>query len=379
MAAGTVSGHSAQRGLTLIELMVSVAIGMVVVGAVTYLYVGSKGAYRGNESQARIQEAGRFALDAMTRDVRRTGALGCGSLASVATTGQVNVTVVPPSTTTVDPTRLLVDTVSGQPIRIQGFSPAAYTPLPATAPTGWTPPAGAPAYWGGDVLQLQIAGGLPARMSASPDTAAGNITIATNALPNSTALNFNQNDYALVADCSSAAIFKVSSAPTVTTAPTTLLSYVSGGGVPALPTISLNSFPTVQHFDQVTYYLGKLPAAVSPAFPKAALYRYSLVTGVADEVAGNVEDMDIVYGVDTGGTGAAGTFYHAPNVPDWTKVISVRVSIVAIGDQQGAALPGQPVALRGTDPNPVPTSAPAGDTRLRQVFTATAVLRDRIQ
>ena len=72
-----------QLGLTLIELMVSIVIGLAVVGAVTYVYVGSRGAYRGNESLARVQEAGRFGLDSITRDVRRSGALGCGSLVSV--------------------------------------------------------------------------------------------------------------------------------------------------------------------------------------------------------------------------------------------------------------------------------------------------------
>ena len=76
MAVRQSSPRRAQRGLTLIELMISIAIGLVVIGAVTYMYVGSKGAYRGNESVARIQEAGRFALDSITRDIRRTGALG---------------------------------------------------------------------------------------------------------------------------------------------------------------------------------------------------------------------------------------------------------------------------------------------------------------
>jgi hypothetical protein len=51
-----------------------------------------------------------------------------------------------------------------------------------------------------------------------------------------------------------------------------------------------------------------------------------------------------------------------------------------VGDQLGAAPANVPVALRGTvDPNPTPTATAAPDTRLRQVFTATAALRDRIQ
>ena len=370
----------APRGLTLIELMISIAIGLVVVGAVSYLYLGSKGAYRGNESLARVQEAGRFALDAVARDIRRTGALGCGSLASISTAAAVNVSVIPTNTTTaVDPTKLLVSAGSAQPIPIQGFAPAAYAPLPVAAPAVWAPPPGAPAYWGGDVLQLQISAGLPARVKAGPDPATGTVTIADNSLPNSAALNFNPGDYALLADCSSAAIFQVG--------PTTpagsgayALSYQTASGIPPLPPISVNTYPTVQHFDQVTYFLGKVPNSASANVPAglSALYRYSMSSGQAEEIASNVEDLDVVYGVDTTGSGAAGTFVHAGAVPDWSKVVSVRVSILAVGDQIGAAPAAAQYALRGPD-NGLPAPQPAPDTRLRQVFTATAVLRDRLQ
>jgi len=93
----------------------------VVVGAVTYLYVGSRGAYRGNEGLARIQE-GRFAIDSITRDIRRSGALGCGSRLSASNGLAIQVKM----------------SVSrwwrGAANAIQGFAPANYTPLPATAP-----------------------------------------------------------------------------------------------------------------------------------------------------------------------------------------------------------------------------------------------------
>ena len=62
-------------------------------------------------------------------------------------------------------------------------------------------------------------------------------------------------------------------------------------------------------------------------------------------------------------------------------MVSVRVSLLAVGDQLGAASAAAQYALRGADPNPMPTPSLAAtpDTRLRQVFTATAVLRDRLQ
>jgi type IV pilus assembly protein PilW len=189
---GRFAVHRAQLGLTLIELMISITIGLVVVGAVTYVYVGSKGAYRGNESVARIQEAGRFALDSIARDIRRAGALGCGSTTSITPGQPVTMFVAAPVALPVGPANA-----------IQGFAPTAYNPLPvptATQPAGWTAPTGFP-YWGGDVLQLQIATGAPVRVTTTPDTAAGTITIADNTTP-SGAANFKQSDYALLANCS---------------------------------------------------------------------------------------------------------------------------------------------------------------------------------
>jgi type IV pilus assembly protein PilW len=361
-----------QVGLTLIELMISVVIGLVVVGGVTYLYVGSKGAYRGNESLARIQEAGRFALDSITRDIRRAGALGCGSLASITTNQPVVASVlvpftvfIPPSTG-IDPAKLTVDP-TGSPIPIVGFAPSQYSPYPATKPSGWappnvgTPPAPAPLYWGGDILQLQIASGVPARMSQGVDAANAKITIIDNTS------NFSKNDYALLADCSSAAVFQITN--TAGTGPVALTYATSATTLP--PSISVNTFPTVQHFDQVTYYVGQVSGT-----NRTALYRYSMSRGTVEEVVDNVEDMDVSYGIGANGA-ISGAFQHANTMAaaDWPNVISVRVSLLAVGDQFGAAPAAQTFALHGT--GALATTAP--DTRLRQVFSASTALRDRLQ
>lgn len=366
-----------QLGLTLVELMVSVTIGLLVVGAVTYLYVGSKGAYRGNESVARIQEAGRFALDSITRDVRRSGALGCGTMASIAPNQPVTITVAAPVTLAVGPANA-----------IRGFSPSAYTPLPTAQPAAWTAPTGAPLYWGGDILQLQTASGTPVRVTATPDTTNGKIQISDNRVPNSTAANFNQNDYALLANCSAATVLQITGNPVVPTATqNATLGFAQAGGV--VPPISSSgpgvftptSYPTLQHFDQVTYYVGKVPNS-NPV--QAALYRYSASSGNAEELVENIEDMDVVYGVDTAcqATPTACNFVHANNVIDWTKVVSVRVSVIAVGDQSGVAPAAQSLLFHGSDPNPTPANATAWtapDTRLRQIYVASAALRDRLQ
>jgi len=365
--------HS-QRGLTLIELMISVAIGLVVVGAVTYLYIGSRGAYRGNEALARIQDAGRFALDAIARDTRRAGALGCGSIASVAGQGPVNVNMIA--------TGLAVD-ASGQPVPITGFIPASYASVPTTAPTGFTAPAGFP-YWGGDVLQLQIGSGVPVRVTAV-DTTGGTITVANNTAPSSSAPNFNTPNYAVLANCSAAAVFQVSGSPSA--GASAVLAYSPASAVVPLATsgrfsLSVDTYPTVQHFDQVTYYIGIVPHSVSTTFPNglSALYRYSLSSGgPPEELVENVEDMDVSFGVDTTPTDnvVSADVYEKADVVTaagaWPNVVSVRVSLIAVGDQPGAAPAPQTLTLHAG------TAWTAPDTRLRQIFSGTAALRDRLQ
>jgi type IV pilus assembly protein PilW len=361
----------------LIELMVSIVIGLMVVAAVTYLYIGSRGAYRGNESLARIQESGRFALDSIARDVRRAGALGCGSAASVGTGGAVVFKVVAP----------LALTPALTPIN--GFAPASYSTLPAT---GWTAPAGSPAnYYAGDVLTLQIGSGAPVRVTGTPDAVAATIPIAHNA-----GGNFKQNDMALIANCSAATVFKVVNAPGATTGAAVLQWSATGGAVPGLDnsgsgvaSFAFDSYATVQHFDQVTYFVGVDPRTILAPYTngRPALYRYSTNTNSTEELVENVEDLDIVYGIDTtpgDNVVSADVYKHAgliTNPADWANVVSVRVSVLTVGDQFGAAPAGQQVLFR-TDPTILNATAPqafvAPDTRLRQNFTATAALRDRL-
>ena len=67
------------RGVSLVEIMVSLALGLVLVGGVFSLYLSSHQTFRHHESLARLQESGRFALELMTREIREAGLTPCGS------------------------------------------------------------------------------------------------------------------------------------------------------------------------------------------------------------------------------------------------------------------------------------------------------------
>lgn len=74
------NSRACQKGLSLVELMISLALGLLIVLAVTYVFAGSRTNYRHQEAFSAVQESGRIALEVLTRDVRMAGYPGCGNL-----------------------------------------------------------------------------------------------------------------------------------------------------------------------------------------------------------------------------------------------------------------------------------------------------------
>lgn len=78
--------HSRQRGMTLIELMVALVLGLLVIGAAGMIFLSNSQAYNTTETLGRIQENGRVAFELMARDLREAGATACGKDLPVANT-----------------------------------------------------------------------------------------------------------------------------------------------------------------------------------------------------------------------------------------------------------------------------------------------------
>ncbi|MGI1678805.1 MAG: prepilin-type N-terminal cleavage/methylation domain-containing protein [Cellvibrionaceae bacterium] len=69
-----------QRGVGLIEVMVSITISVIVLAGVLQLYASSNGSQRAQEGSSRIQENMRFAMTKMEKDFNNTGFAGCFSM-----------------------------------------------------------------------------------------------------------------------------------------------------------------------------------------------------------------------------------------------------------------------------------------------------------
>lgn len=67
----------AQRGVTLVELMVAMVVGLILVLGATQMLLGSKQSFLLQQQLAVMQENARFVLARMSRDIRQAGMFGC--------------------------------------------------------------------------------------------------------------------------------------------------------------------------------------------------------------------------------------------------------------------------------------------------------------
>ena len=68
-----------QAGMTLVEVMIAMLLGLFLVGGIMQVFASSRLTYRVHESTARMQETGRMALEVLSRDIRMADFWGCAS------------------------------------------------------------------------------------------------------------------------------------------------------------------------------------------------------------------------------------------------------------------------------------------------------------
>src|SRR5690349_21027647 len=67
------------KGMTLVELMVAMVLGLVIIGGVIGVMLANKRSYSTNQGLAQVQETARTAFELMARDIRQAGGNGCDS------------------------------------------------------------------------------------------------------------------------------------------------------------------------------------------------------------------------------------------------------------------------------------------------------------
>jgi len=330
-----------QRGVGLIEIMISLTLGLIVTGAIVQIYLTTK---RQNDMQTSLtgrQESARFAAQIIQRDAQMAGFRGClRDLGTVVNT--LN-----------DSNNFLYD--YGQ--HVVGFDNAAGLPASITNVVAGT-----------DVLTLRTIGDGGAELTAGMATTVADPVTEAGLDP----APFENGDFALIADCTGAAVFQVDAYNAASGA----IEHV-GGGTPGNSTLNLGRRFTAgaQVFPMrtTTYYIRESANGTGPA-----LWRR---VGLEDpqELAEGIENMQVLYGEDTDGDQAPDDYRTADAVTDWTQVVSLQVALLAAGTQDRVAdADPRTFDLLGEVVDPTDGGAVPSDGRLRRVLSFTVALRNRL-
>lgn len=346
-----------QAGFSLIELMISLTVGLIISGVVASVYIGNRQTYKDQEALQRMQENGRFALQIMARDIAGAGYRGCVPIGTAVTN------IVSPTTFASD---------FGKAVTGNNGSSSTWTPVLDAAISGLsTAPVAGSDY---DVITVRGEQNGSARTNAAPTTS----TISVD----SASLNgLAVSDYAMLSRCDTtpvSTIFKIAA--------------VSAGSL----TSSVNSIPTttpigseVKKILTTTYYIGQTAGSAT-----TSLYRQQ-GTAAPEEIVENVVGMQILYGVDTGigsnnaaGDGVIDSYDTAATVDavgalsavataglpcsvctGWDRVRSVKINLLVASADDNLAIQTTGYTLDGFN-------YPA-DRRLKLGFTTVVSLRNR--
>jgi type IV pilus assembly protein PilW len=365
---------SRQYGVTLIELMVAMTLGVIVLGSAIQMFSANKQSYRLSTALARVQEDGRFAMASMARDIRMAGYVGCDSRQQI--TVNTVATGTPPS----------VDLGTNA---VFGYDNG----------TGWwsgvTPPKDhlgrdltiCDAVGGGtatcqtsDIVQLIRGSETGVALSTDMASAADTIRVRTadfSSIEPGITVGGNapaNEDLVLVTDCRRADLFRTTASAVVGTeralTPNAVLQQAYRAGSIVTPLVSANYFIADDNVDE---------NGDGTPDPIPALYRIGTTDGgvapAALPIAKGVEMMRVTYGIDTGGDEFADTYTNSAGVTDWSRVVSARISLLL--KSKDDFVTDSPVPVTFVDGTVVNAGAGA-DRRLRLVFSTTVTLRNRI-
>ncbi|MGH8551523.1 MAG: PilW family protein [Methylococcales bacterium] len=361
-----------QNGLTMIELMIAMLLGLVLMGGVVQIFVGTKQSYNLQEAQSRLQENGRLAMHFLPHDIRLADFQGCRSrqqytINPIIANPNVPSPSPPPVIDPLDP-----KSIWNQNGGIRGFNnvvagtPDPVTGLPVVA-RGATV-ASLSIIAGTDIINLQFAGSCAGHLVENMTANNANIQIDAN---NTCGLsadrpNLTPNWPYFISDCVDTDIFRAGVDPVLP--PGWVTHAIADNNSSGSLKKAYGTDAEIFSLQSITYFI-----AQNTIGNTSSLYRRDNATGTSEEVVEGVEDMQILYGEDINGDNTANYYVSAANVVAMQNVVSVKVTLLT-RSLSDVNVTSQPVTY--TYNGGLPTTA--ADRQLRKVFTSTVTLRNRL-
>lgn len=382
-----------QLGLSLVELMIAMTLGLIVLAGVLSLFMTNKQSYTLENAVAQIQEGGRFSLDFMRPQIRQAGYTGCANQ-SIWSNPNVNLLKSPADIYN------FAQAIQGYDYKNTGTN-SIYTiptesPALDTSAADWNPvlPAN---IWssisskiipGSDIIMIHsvTAGGID--IDSFPG--GGNSANVKVTAASASKLNGLEGQIGYVTNCQDAAVFQITNVNVSSgTAVHSATGTYSPGNISAGKVGSFALPAQLYTMQTYVYFIG-LGADSGPSLYMAVLSgnAANYVLGTPQELVSGVENMQILYGVDTDADGIANQYVAASDIANWSNVsiVSVRIGLLVRSDS--GVIPATNVAdisqTKVINDATITPPATAGTTtattrRMRKIFVETITLRNHVK
>jgi len=340
-----------QSGVSLIELMIAMVLGLILLGGVYNLYFSSRQSSLTQQAVGNVQETLRFGFEYLSYDVRMAGYMGCANIR------EMNPQIV-----------------ANPPVPSLGLGGSL---VGFDGGTGWTNPTSIVRVAGTDVISISRAapnGGVSISCS-SPDPTQSQLFLDSNPY------GFAAGQLLVVTDCTRSDVFRatavsssggkinIAHASSSNTQPVGSACPPGSGKLPTeckVGSYTCTAGARISTMESFTYFIGLNPSG------NPSLYRVNTTaaTIAPEELVENVYDLQFRYGLDTvdDTSFVADSYSAAPT--NWAQVVSAEVAISA----------------RSTEDNAVPdlatylyNGANVSDRRYRQTQTTLVGLRNLVQ
>lgn len=357
-----------QGGLSLVELIIAIALGLVITLGVTQVYLSGSTTYRQTQGLGHAQETTRFVSAILKPEIRSAGSFGClaemGRPLNNVVDNRLNGALPVPINESI---RGWEYSNSGPGDQIQ-FGGVADNIADADWSTG-----------NGDPLPNELSGSsvansdlfiINALAPISSPLQPGNPQNGNNLnLANSSNLPAGSVVLATTGDCSLGELFQSTNNQNATTI-TMAGNNVAPGNNGNTFNLSYDEDTRIYEFVSTAYYVG-IGTSGEPA-----LFRRRLTPlQNPQELVSGVESIQVVYGVDTANNDDIDAYVSADQVTNWDNVRSVRVAVLARSqDEVLDEINARSFELVGTEF----VQANNGDRRARLASVSTTTLRTRM-
>jgi len=374
-----------QAGFSLPELMVATLLGMILTAGVVSVYTASMKDYALNNALEDVQKSGRLALSLLEPKIRMAGFFGCGHSMQPGSILKTDLAIYSAAAAVQGyeyiGTGMGVTYPNITHALKAGISAADWSPsLPpemsqAIGVNSAGPGAAVP---GSDILLLHEAapGGIDLVDPYTDDAGGLFVTTGQDA-------QLAIGEIVVVSDCKHADLFQITNiggnyqdgkhdridrSADATFSPGNDPSGQSshnnyGAGSQILP------------YETYLFYIG-MDRDKNPSLYEISLGNNAAL-GKPVELASGVENMQMLYGVDTDGDEIPNQYLTADQVTDWSHVVCIRIALLTRSGGNITNAGGEP-SFKLLDPSNGLTLTVSGDGHIRKVFEETISIRNHL-